>query len=380
MNRRTRTQRNRSAVAGRSGDPLRIALIGGPRFGIGEPLAGGMEALILGLATELTRTGSSVTVFAGTGDSEAVTPGGVRCVPFTSEPFVPSLDARADVSMPPQRFMAEHHAFLALGTRLRHAPFDVIHNHSLHYLPPLFEAPSPMVHTLHSPPTPWLESAHACRTRTTDIVVSVSRSNAARWGGIADRVIPNGVDVVRWGRPEGAPKSERVVWSGRLVPEKAPHLAMAAARLAGRPIDLAGPIHDQQYFDTMVRPELDDRARYLGHLEVDALADLVGGSAVAVVTPVWDEPYGLVVAEALAAGTPVAAFARGAIPDVVDETCGVLAAPDDVHGLAAAIGRAATLDPSACTERARRHCSVRVMAERYTATYRDALAAVGSVR
>ena len=70
-------------------------------------------------------------------------------------------------------------------------------------------------------------------------------------------------------------------------------------------------------------PNSEPTPRYVGHLGIDALVALVGGSAVAVATPVWDEPYGLVVAEALAAGTPVAAFARGGVCDIVDSTCGV---------------------------------------------------------
>ena len=78
-----------------------------------------MESLITALAAELDRTGFDVTVFAGTGEGGAIRRGGVKCVPFLMEPFVPSPDARADVSMPPERFMAEHHAFLVLGTTLR---------------------------------------------------------------------------------------------------------------------------------------------------------------------------------------------------------------------------------------------------------------------
>jgi glycosyltransferase involved in cell wall biosynthesis len=358
---------------------MRVALIGGPRFGVQEPMAGGMESLITALAAELDRTGFDVTVFAGTGDG-AIRRGGVKCVPFLMEPFVPSPDARADVSMPPERFMAEHHAFLVLGTMLRTKSFDVVHNHSLHYLPPLFDLACPMVHTLHSPPTSWLESAHACRTRQSDIVVSVSRSNAARWGALVDRVVSNGVDVARWGRGRCVEKTDAVVWTGRLVPEKAPHLAIEAARIAGREIDLAGPIHDQSYFDEMVRPELGADARYVGHLGIDALVALVGRGAVAVATPVWDEPYGLVVAEALAAGTPVAAFARGGVCEIVDSTCGALAQPDDPGALAAAIERASTLTSAACHDRASRACSVQVMTERYADIYRDVCAASRSGR
>ena len=134
------------------------------------------------------------------------------------------------------------------------------------------------------------------------------------------------------------------VWWGRLVPEKAPHHAIDAARAAGLPIVLAGPIHDAEYFERQVRPRLGRDVEYVGHLRQHELNELVGGAAVAVVTPQWDEPYGLVAAEAMACGTPVAAFARGALPEIVDDSTGSLAAPGDLDALANAMQRAAALD------------------------------------
>ncbi|MGC8159823.1 glycosyltransferase, partial [Salmonella enterica] len=84
--------------------------------------------------------------------------------------------------------------------------------------------------------------------------------------------------------------------------------------------------------------------RHLGHLDHEALSRLVGGARAFLCTPTWDEPYGLVVAEALACGVPVAAFARGAIREIVDSSCGVLAEPDNAVALAAAGTAALALD------------------------------------
>lgn len=92
-----------------------------------------------------------------------------------------------------------------------------------------------------------------------------------------------------------------------------------------------------------MEPRLGDGVTYEGHLMQKELADLVGGAAVALVTPQWDEPYGLVVAEALACGTPVAAFRRGGIPEILDDTCGRMVPADDIDALAGAIGDAARL-------------------------------------
>jgi glycosyltransferase involved in cell wall biosynthesis len=88
-------------------------------------------------------------------------------------------------------------------------------------------------------------------------------------------------------------------------------MAIAAARRADLPLVLAGPISDTAYFKRAIAPSLGDQVRYAGHLNHDELARLVGRSAAVLVTPIWHEPYGLVVAEAMSCGTPVVAFARG---------------------------------------------------------------------
>ena len=100
----------------------------------------------------------------------------------------------------------------------------------------------------------------------------------------------------------------------------------------------------------------------------------MGEASVALVTPCWDEPYGLVVAEALACGTPVCAFARGALPELLDADCGRLVEPGDVEALAAALPDAAGLSRAAARERAVRDCSLEVMVDRYVELY-DELAA-----
>ncbi|MET0460984.1 MAG: glycosyltransferase, partial [Ilumatobacteraceae bacterium] len=160
-------------------------------------------------------------------------------------------------------------------------------------------------------------------------------------------VIGNGVDLGAWRPGPGGPAA---VWSGRVVPEKGPHLAIDAARLAGLPLRLVGPRHDDRYFADEIQPRLGDGIEYLGHLSSTEVADVVGRSCVAVVTPRWEEPFGLVVAEALACGTPVAGFARGALPELVDDRTGVLVAPDDVGALAGAMVAAATLSRQHCRD------------------------------
>lgn len=354
---------------------MRIGIIASARHPIAEPFAGGLEKQTHDLATGLTERGHDVTVFAAYGSDpnlDVETICGDECrVDFSRE-------AMADPTALPEPFMRTHHAYLSLMLRLGHRGFDLIQNSSLHYLP-VSLAPTldtPLVTTLHTPPTPWLESALATQPpdeRST--CVSVSESNAALWRPLVEvrEVIPNGIDLDVWPYSDSG-DPETVVWSGRMVPEKAPHLAIEAAHGARVRLVLAGPLADDQYGRSEVLERLGPDDEYVGHLDQEDLASLVGSAGVFVCTPDWQEPFGLVVAEALACGTPVAAFDRGAIGEVVDERTGVLADPGDVVGLSRAIRLARSLDRRACRARAELEFSVGRMIDRYEHLYGDLVA------
>lgn len=349
---------------------LRIALIASSRFPIRQPFAGGLEAHVWHLARALAGRGHQVSVFAAPGSDRDL-----NCYTLAVRPLVMSESARSDASMSPEPFMADHHAYLTLMLQLAGSgrrDFDIIHNHSLHYLP-VAMAPMlsiPMLTTVHTPPTPWLESAIDASGGLGTRFAAVSGHTAALWrNAIEDiSVVPNGIDTGRWPLgPGGGP----LVWFGRITPEKAPHLAIAAARLAGRPLTLAGPISDARYFREHVEPQLGGGIRYAGHLDQSQLAGLVGRAAAALVTPMWDEPYGLVVAEAMCCGTPVIAFARGGIPELVVPESGRLVSAGDAAGMADAIPDAVRLSRDAVRDRALRHCSAEAMLQSYSDLYQN---------
>ncbi len=355
-----------------AGEPLRICLVANCRFPIAEPFTGGLESMTWHLARELERRGHEVAVFAAPGSDPALR---AFELPVDAMPdhARPEHAGRHDVGAPPYVEVAEHHAYLSLMLQLgghEGEEFDVLHNNSLHYLPVAMarSLPMPVLTTLHTPPLWWLESA-VRMDRGTSSFAAVSRHTAAAWAPITESTcVLNGVDVGQW--PVG-PGGEGAVWSGRIVEEKAPHLAVLAARRAGVPIVLAGPVLDRDYFREAVEPLLGTGTTYAGHLAQDELAALVGSSAVAVVTPAWDEPYGLVAAEALSCGTPVAAFARGGLPEVLTAGTGRLAAAGDVDDLARAIREAVDLDRVGCREHAEARLSLDRMVDAYEDVYRQ---------
>ena len=326
---------------------MRVCLVASSEFPIRQPFAGGLEAWTHMFCTELGRRGHDVVLFAAPGSDPALP---VHVLPV-DEPGHPD-------------------AYRGLVRHLHRSSYDVVHNSSLHPLPVLMARtlPTPVVTTLHTPPEPWLVDAvrHAHGAGT---FVAVSRATAEAWARtVAARVIGNGVDVDAF---TPGPGDGPAVWTGRLTPEKAPHEAIEAARRAGVDLVLAGPVTDEEYVDAAVRPLLGAGVEYAGHLDHTELAERLGRATVSLVTPNWDEPFGLVAAEALACGTPVAAYARGALSDLVTPEAGCLAPPGDVERLADAIPEAASRDRSAVRRHAEQHCSLRRMADDYEAVYRQ---------
>jgi glycosyltransferase involved in cell wall biosynthesis len=349
---------------------VRVCIVASSRFPIAEPFAGGLEAMTHGLASELVRRGHEVTLFAAPGSDPDLPVDHIVPAELTV-----SDAALADVNAPPVGWLAEHHAYLDLMLRLARTGadrFDVVHNNSLHHLPVAMASSLglPLLTTLHTPPLPFVESAIQLAPHVggdSSSFVAVSSFTAQAWEHVVGSdVVHNGIDLQRWRYGSGGGPA---VWSGRLVPEKAPHEAIDACRRAGVPLVLVGPAHDQAYYRREVEPRLGSGVEYRGHLDHRELAHLLRAASVAVVTPAWDEPYGLVASEAMASGTPVAGYARGGLPEVVGTDGGVLVAPGDVDALAVAVRAARRLDRVDVRRHAERTCSLEVMVDAYERHY-----------
>ncbi|SDO77324.1 Glycosyltransferase involved in cell wall bisynthesis [Pedococcus dokdonensis] len=344
---------------------MHVVILAAARHPLRQPFAGGLESLTWALVRGLRERGVDVTLFAGPGSDPAL---GAR--ELEVRPLELSTLARADVSMPPEPWLREHHAYLQVMLELRdRADVDVIHNNSLHFLPLALaqSCRAPMLTTLHTPPTPWLEPAISLMDQTRSRFVAVSHHTARQWSHVTRaEVVHNGVDTSVW---TPGPGGDDLVWVGRIVPEKAPHEAIRIALVSGRRIRLAGPIGDPAYFRAQVEPLLGPTVDYLGHLDVPALTTLLGRSAALVVTPEWDEPYGLVAAESLSCGTPVVGYDRGGLAEFVAPDCGVLVRPGDVDAAAREVERVCALDRRRCREHARTSCSLDTMVEAYLDHY-----------
>lgn len=321
----------------RASRPLRVLVVAPSRYPLRQPHAGGLEATVWDRVRWLRARGHEVTLCAADGsDFLGETPEFRLPTPEWTRP-----EESSDTDYPLGYAQAVDAAFDAARDRLiadRHL-FDVVDNHSLHPAPIRWsdEADIPVITTLHTPPLEALLEAAGSVRDSPHRFVAVSQATARAWSveGVDAFVFPNGIDTEQWTRGHGGTSW---VWSGRVVPEKAPHLAIEAARAVGAHIVLAGRIGDVDYFEQEVVPRLGPHARYVGPLNQPDLCRLVGSSAVALVTPMWEEPFGLVIAEALATGTPVAAFDIGGVSEVL---AGMPGSATVMPGDVVALGKAA---------------------------------------
>ena len=326
-------------------DPMSIAVIGPSRFPIREPYAGGLEVVVAKEVAALRARGHRVTLFAA-GGSE----GHDRRFEFTAMSGVAGF---GDSFYPPGGYEADADEFHRLMDHLAGSGFDVILNHSLSHVPltRAADVEARMITTLHCPRLAPMQDAFDRLGGSTGMVQAVSRSVLGSWRvPQGAEVVPNGVDTRIWRPRATSATPPRAVWSGRIVPEKAPHLAVDAALRAGMTLDLAGRIGDDRYMRRVLAPRLRDAGgsvRFHGTLGRDSLVPLVAGASVALVTPCWEEPFGLTAVEALACGTPVVALARGGIREILSGQPGVVLVDpgrDPASALSAAIPAALTLD------------------------------------
>jgi len=342
---------------------MKIGVIAHLKHAIRDPFAGGLEMHTFLLCKLLRRRGHEVTLFAAAGSAKGL---GLEAICNETEGVSDSVETQ---------FRQEHRLYFKLMETLRQRDFDIVHNNSLHYLPLALAGclPMPIVTVLHTPPFWEMEGGIGHNKSPNSSFIAVSQKIRDMWAPVTsvDRVIYNGIDLKKFRYGPAPARHAYVVWSGRIVPEKGLHLAILAARQTGMTIRIAGPIADREYFERDVRPLLNDQVIYAGHLNHVELAGLIRRARAFLFTPLWEEPYGLVLAEALACGTPVASFGRGAVDELLDDTCGIIVPPNDVPALAKAAHDVQFLSRSDCRKRAEAIADSGSMVAKYEDLYRQ---------
>jgi glycosyltransferase involved in cell wall biosynthesis len=251
----------------------------------------------------------------------------------------------------------------------RSGEFELVHNH-LDWLPLAFGdlAQAPMVTTIHGFSGPGILPAYA---RSGSAFVSISDSDrCAELDYVA--TVHHGIDLDAL--PFHASPGSDLVAFGRVHPDKGTADAIAIARLAGRRLVICGIVQDERYFAEEVEPHIDgDRVVFRGSVAPRERAEALGSAAVLVHPVHFDEPFGLSVVEAMACGTPVVAYPRGSMGEVVDVgVTGYLAT--DVGSAAAAVEAAARLDRGAVRARAEARFAADRMVDEYVGVYEMILA------
>ena len=359
---------------------MKIAIMAPLVTAIREPQRGGSQAFVADLARGLTGRGHEVHVYAASGSEIP----GVEVIDTGIDPeslagtlyraFGPSTGEPEQTG--PAAPAAAESAFTTAYLAMQAIRYDVIHNHA-------FDAPAvrlatmlqaPVVHTLHLPPDQAVSAAlrHVRRRGRPPAVAVVSDFQAGAWRRVVpvDAILPPypATRVIPWSGTPG----QGALFAGRLSPEKGAAEAIDIARAAGVPIDVYGDVYDAGYS----REQIDPRRGWPGVAIHDpvpraSLWEAMARAAVVLYPARWDEPFGLAAAEAQACGTPVIAFRRGGLGEVIlDGVTGFLVPPDDVLAAGEAVSKVAEISRPACRRHAEGQLDLELSLDAHERLYR----------
>jgi glycosyltransferase involved in cell wall biosynthesis len=347
----------------------RILYIAYPLLTVTDESAGGAEQVLWSMEREMARRGALTTVAASAGSR-------VSGELFsTGEPCTQADDF--------ERRQAEHEDRVVEFVRRREREgraFDLVHDMSGSFWTRAVEIETPVLATLHLPRSfyPPQSFQNIAATVNFNCVSDAQARSFADLSALSG-VVPNGIDLDSFGEDSGsgaeaAGGRQGLLWLGRICEEKAPHLALEIAARAGLPITIAGQVYPfsyhQQYFEREVAPRLPQmpNAKFVSSPSAERKRKMLREAQALLITSHAAETSSLVAMEAAAAGTPVVAFRRGALAEVVkDGVTGFLV--EDADQAVAALQHVSDIRPAACVEHARENFSAVKMAEGYSRLY-----------
>ena len=334
---------------------MKIALIAPPFIAVPPADYGGTELFVAQLAEGLQKAGCEVVVYAN-GES---TVNVKRRSRYERSQW--PIKAGDETSLKE----LDHTAW---ATREAAQTCDVIHVQSAQAIPLSQFTSVPMVLTLHGPHNPKFSELYARYPDVNYVAISDFQCQAESVPRI--RTIYHGIDLKQYALREQ--KQQYLSFIGRIAPIKGTHTAIEVAKRTGIPLKIAGDIQPayREYFEAKVKPEIDGKLiEYVGLADLQAKNELLGNS-IAMLFPIqWNEPFGLVMVEAMACGTPVLAFRGGSVPEIVrDDVSGYVCR--SVRDMAKRVTNL-QMDPQDIRKYVEENFSLQHMVEKYISLYRE---------
>jgi len=339
---------------------VRIAITVDPEIPVPPELYGGIERVVSMLVCRLTARGHDVTLFAHR-DSQVP----CRLLPYPAQQSAGTSNILRNL----------HH----VAWELRKGSYDLVHSFGrLIYLLPVLPLRLPKIMSYQRTITPRNILAGEILSRGSLHFTACGRHMISRWDGSSQwHVIYNGVPLDAYRAIYEVPANAPLAYLGRIERIKGVHLAIEVAKRSGRRLHIAGNVsagaEHQQYFRQEIVPHLGGDIEYIGPVDDCAKNELLGSSAALLMPILWEEPFGIVMAEALACGTPVVGLRRGSVPEIVQDgingfVCG------SVEEMAAAVARLSAIDRRACRVRCEQRFSDAAITEAYLALYSAVIA------
>ena len=350
---------------------MRVLEIAPPWFTVPPQGYGGIEQVVAQLTDGLVDAGHEVTLLASGGSTSKAT-------------------VQSEFEVPPSADLGStcHELIHVVAGYHRRHEFDVIHDHSGFAgaaFGALLDGP-PIVHTLHGPWTPQVATLHrSLGNGLHRVAISADQRSGAPPGVSVDHVVHNGISLTEHPFRRQADADRHLAFVGRANVEKGPDVAVRAARAAGRHLKMAVKINEpaeQRYWDACVAPLLvgADVEVVRNGTKQDAI-DIMSGAEATLFPIAWPEPFGLVMVESMAVGTPVIAYAAGASIEIIDSgRTGILVPPGHFGAFVAAVESSGTLDRATCRAHVVARFSSAAMVAGYEAVFTDVAAQLPSVR